>query len=250
VSLVNILNKIKHKISYFRQRKMALINDFLSLIYPRFCEACNELLYKHESLICNKCIVTLPKSHFHKDPNNPIYQALGGRILLQNATSLFVFEKEGKVQALLHALKYDNQQALGVLLGELLFKDIQHSGFFESVDVIVPVPLHKNKLQLRGYNQSECFAKGIAQAADMALDHTTLIREQETSTQTKKKKYERWENVKNVFALTSAEAFENKHILLVDDVITTGATIEAAWQALKDVKGIRVSLASIAFANK
>lgn len=194
--------------------------------------------------------MSLPKSHFHKDPNNPVYQALGGRMLLQNATSLFVFEKEGKVQALLHALKYENQKALGVLLGELFFKDLQHSGFFENVDVIVPVPLHKNKLRLRGYNQSACFASGISNASEIALDTSTLVREQETSTQTKKKKYERWENVKNVFALTSAEAFENKHILLVDDVVTTGATIEAAWLALKEVKGIRVSLASIAFANK
>lgn len=194
--------------------------------------------------------MSLPKSHFHKDPNNPVYQALGGRMLLQNATSLFVFEKESKVQALLHALKYENQQALGVLLGELFFKDLQHSAFLENVDVIVPVPLHKNKLRLRGYNQSACFASGISNASGIAIDTTTLVREQETSTQTKKKKYERWENVKNVFALASSEAFENKHILLVDDVITTGATIEAAWQALKEVKGIRVSLASIAFANK
>ena len=229
---------------------MALINDFMSLIYPRFCEACDGLLFKHEAIMCNKCLVTLPKSNFHKDPNNPILQALGGRMLLKNASSLYVFEKQGKVQKLLHALKYENQQTLGAFLGEAFYTHIAPSSFFETVDLIVPVPLHKNKLRTRGYNQSECFAKGISVKSGIALNTTNLKREKETSTQTKKRKYERWENVNNVFALNSIDEFKNKHILLVDDVITTGATIEAVWQSLKDVEGLSVSLASIAYAMK
>jgi ComF family protein len=229
---------------------MALINDFLSLIYPRFCEACDGLLYKHESFMCNTCLISLPKSNYHQNPNNPIIQALSGRMPLVNATSLYVFEKQGKVQKLLHTLKYENQQALGSFLGETLYEDLKTQGFFESIDFIVPVPLHQNKLETRGYNQSECFAKGISDKSEIALDTITLLRETETSTQTKKRKYERWENVKNVFSLSSLETFKNKHILLVDDVVTTGATIEAVWQALKEVEGIKVSIASIAFATK
>lgn len=229
---------------------MTLINDFMSLIYPRYCEACDGLLYKHEAVICNKCLVLLPKSNFHLNSNNPILLALGGRVPLKKATSFLLFEKEGKVQNLLHALKYQNQQIIGVKLGALFYEHVQTSDFFSDIDVIVPVPLHPKKLKQRGYNQSECFAKGIADKSNIAIDTTTLVREFETTTQTKKRKYERWENVKDVFAITNVHAFKNKHVLLVDDVITTGATLEGAWQALKDIEGIQVSVASIAYAMK
>jgi ComF family protein len=229
---------------------MALINDFLSLIYPRYCEACEALLFKHERVICNKCALGLPKSNFHLNNKNPIVMALGGRVPLQGATSLFVFEKDGKVQNLLHALKYENQQIIGELMGQTFYSDLKNSGFFEGIDHVVPIPLHKKKQKVRGYNQSECFAKGISEKSGIPLNVKSFVREVETSTQTKKGKAERWENVKDAFALIDGEIFKNKHILLVDDVITTGATIEGAWQALKDVEGIKISVASIAYAEK
>lgn len=229
---------------------MALINDFLSLIYPRYCEACEALLYKHEKVICTRCTLALPKSNFHLNASNPIVMALGGRVPLKQGTSLFVFEKAGKVQNLLHALKYEGQQNIGELMGEMLYKDLESFGFFKGIDHVVPIPLHHKKQKARGFNQSECFAKGISNKGEIHLDVSTLIREVETTTQTKKRKEERWQNVKDAFAITNTEAFKNKHILLVDDVITTGATIEGAWQALKDVEGISVSVATIAFAEK
>jgi ComF family protein len=228
---------------------MTLINDFLSLIYPRYCEACEALLFRHEEVICNKCTLGLPKSNFHLNNKNPIVMALGGRIPVQQATSLFVFEKAGKVQNLLHALKYENQQVIGKILGETIYTDLQITGFFEGIDHVIPIPLHKKKQKARGYNQSECFAKGISEKSGIPMDATNFTREVETSTQTKKGKAERWENVKGAFALKDPEIFKNKHILLVDDVITTGATIEGAWQALKDVEGIKISVASIAYSN-
>lgn len=229
---------------------MTLINDFMSLIYPRYCEACEGLLYRHERVICNKCTLSLPKSNFHLNNTNPIILALGGRVPLQQATSLFIFEKDGKVQNLLHALKYENQQNIGVLMGNTFYNDLKASSFFEGINYVVPVPLHKKKQASRGYNQSECFAKGISETSGIALNTTTLIRQHETSTQTKKRKYERWENVKDVFALSDPDAFKNEHILLVDDVITTGSTVEGVWQALKDVEGIQISVATIAYADK
>jgi ComF family protein len=229
---------------------MALINDFLSLIFPRYCEACEALLFKHEKIICNRCTLGLPKSNFHLNKANPIVMALGGRVPLKQGTSLFVFEKAGKVQNILHALKYEGQQKIGELMGETLYKDLSKSDFFKGIDRIVPVPLHPKKERSRGFNQSECFAKGISNKSGIPVDTKSLIRSVETSTQTKKRKDERWENVKDAFALSAPETFKNKHILLVDDVMTTGATIEGVWQALKDVDGISVSLATIAFAEK
>jgi ComF family protein len=229
---------------------MTLINDFLSLIYPRYCEACEALLFKHERVICNKCALGLPKSNFHLNTKNPIVMALGGRVPLQQATSLFVFEKDGKVQNLLHVLKYENQQVVGELMGQTFYNDLKVSGFFEGIDCVIPIPLHKKKQKARGYNQSECFAKGISEKSGIPMDIIHFTREVETSTQTKKGKAARWANVKDAFALKDSEVFKNKHILLVDDVITTGATIEGAWQALKNVEGIKISVASIAYADR
>lgn len=227
---------------------MALINDFLSLIYPRPCEACGNILFKHEQFICNYCKINLPKSNFHKNPENALHITFMGRVPLIHALPFYLFEKSGRVQKMLHAIKYKGQKDLGEYLGNLYGKEL--SEHINNVDVIVPIPLHKNKLKARGYNQSEYFAKGLANGLKIEMDTTSLERTVETSTQTKKKKYERWENTEGVFNLKNKDHLSNKHILLTDDVITTGATIDAAWQALKETEGIKISVASIAFANK
>lgn len=229
---------------------MALINDFMSLIYPRHCEACGATLLKHEEFICNLCLVSLPKSNYHKNLNNELSYVFGGRIPLQNALCFYVFEKSGRVQQLLHAIKYQNQKELAEYIGKLYAKDLMQNEVLKNVDVVLPIPLHAKKLKQRGYNQSEWFAKGIATGLNLKLDSKLLIKVNSTSTQTNKKKFERWENVEGVFELQNSETLINKHVLIVDDVITTGATIEAAWQALKDVEGIKVSVLSIAFAVK
>ena len=227
---------------------MTLINDFLSLIYPRHCEACANSLFKHETFICNHCRLNLPKSNYHKNTENELSRTFAGRVPLQNSLCFYLFEKNGKVQKLLHAIKYQNQKELALFVGNLYAKDLEKEETIYDFDVIVPVPLHYKKLKARGFNQSEWFAKGLAGGLKKPLDVSSFERTQETSTQTKKKKYQRWENVEGIFSLKNKQAFINKHILLVDDVITTGATIEAAWMALKDVEGITLSVASIAFA--
>lgn len=229
---------------------MALINDFMSLIYPRTCEACEQVLFEHEQLVCNQCAISLPKTQYHSSSNNPIHIALAGRVPVFRSTSLFDFEKEGRVQKLLHAIKYEGQQQLGELLGKMLADHLASSDFFKGIDLIIPVPLHENKLKQRGYNQSACFAKGISDALGIPVNTSVLWRSGETSTQTKKKKFERWENVGTVFTLNDPAILKGKHVLLVDDVITTGATIEGCWQALKEVDHMTLSLASIAYALK
>lgn len=227
---------------------MALINDFLSLIYPRRCEACGGHLLRHEAFICTYCRVNLPKSGYHLDADNQLSNALGGRIPLQQAMSLYLFEKSGRVQKLIHAIKYQEQKELGEFLGTLYAEELLKNGNLKDIDLVVPIPLHRKKLKARGFNQSEWFAKGLAKGLNRQMDNASLVRVAETSTQTKKKKYQRWENVEGIFELNDSSALKNKHVLLVDDVITTGATLEAAWQAMKDVEGIRLSVASIAFA--
>lgn len=229
---------------------MALINDFMSLIYPRHCEACGTNLLKHEQFICNLCQINLPKSNYHQHLNNELSFVFAGRILFENALCFYVFEKSGRVQKLLHAIKYQNQKELAQFIGSLYAKDLIENNCLKTVDVILPIPLHAKKLKQRGYNQSEWFAKGIASALNIRLDATLLQKINATNTQTNKKKFERWQNVDGVFKIQTPEILKNKHVLIVDDVITTGATIEAAWQALKDIEGIKVSILSIAFATK
>ena len=229
---------------------MVIINDLMSLIYPRHCEACEANLLKHEEFICTLCLINLPKSNYHKNNTSELSYVFAGRIPLQNALCFYIFEKSGRVQQLLHAIKYQNQKELAEFIGKLYAKDLKETEVLKHVDVVLPIPLHTKKLKQRGYNQSEWFAKGIARELNLKLDTTLLKKVNSTSTQTNKKKFERWENVEGVFELQNAGSLTNKHVLIVDDVITTGATIEAAWQALKDVEGIKVSVLSIAFAAK
>lgn len=229
---------------------MTLINDFLSLIYPSYCEACNALLFKHEEMICNVCRNGLPKSNYHQNPNNPVQKMLAGRVPIEQTACLYVFEKGGKVQQLLHAIKYEQQTKLAYKLGAILYDEIKSDIVLNSVDFVVPVPLHPNKLKQRGYNQSEEFAKGLCELWHKPLNTSNLKRLKETSSQTRKRKYERWQNVKGVFDVEDAGKFAQKHVLLVDDVLTTGATLEAVWQCLKDIPELRISVAAIAFAER
>jgi ComF family protein len=227
---------------------MALINDFMSLIYPRRCEACGDHLFKHEKFICNYCQLNLPTNNYHLDPENRLVQVLAGRVPLVHGLCFYLFEKSGKVQKLLHAIKYQDQKELGEYLGKMYATSLLNANCTGDIDLVLPVPLHHNKLKVRGYNQSEWYARGLASTLNRQLDVDSLVRIKETATQTKKKKYQRWENVDGIFELKAAEKLEHKHVLLVDDVVTTGATIEAAWQVLKPVKGLKISVASIAFA--
>lgn len=175
---------------------------------------------------------------------------LRGRVPTELAASYFIYEKRGRVQSLLHAIKYQDQKELGEYLGEQYGSELRETAGGRSVDVLVPVPLHKKKLKQRGYNQSEWFARGLAAGLEKPVNVLALEREVATGTQTKRKKYERWENVQGIFYVTDPLSLAHKHVALVDDVVTTGATIEAAWLALRQIPGIRLSVLSIAYAAR
>jgi ComF family protein len=227
-----------------------MLQDFLALIYPRNCVACGNSLFKHEDQVCNYCYTNLPKTHFNKLHKNPVEELFYGRIQLVFATSYYLFHKKGHVQSLLHAIKYKGNKQLATLLGNWFGNYLRDEVKLKQVDYLLPVPLHEKKLKQRGYNQSEEFANGLSQKLEIETNTSLLIRNAFTNTQTKKSKYERWENVEHVFKVTDIEAIKNKHVVLIDDVITTGATIEACYSELQKIEGVKISVLSIAFAVK
>ncbi len=227
-----------------------MLNDFIALIYPRNCVACGNLLFKHEEQLCNYCYLNLPKTNFHELQKNPVDILFYGRTPILFASSFYSFIKKGSIQKVLHAIKYKHNKDLAVLVGKWYAEDLKEHTIISKADFIVPVPLHSKKFKIRGYNQSEEFARGLSEGLNISINTEVLKRKEFTATQTKKSKYERWENVEDVFELNAPEIFTNKHIVLVDDVITTGATIEACCQLLQQIKGIQISVLSIAYADK
>ncbi len=205
---------------------------------------------KGEEILCTKCIHELPRTHFHDEQENPIFKRLYGRVPLQYAFAFLHFKKGGKVQHLLHEFKYNNHPEIGRKIGVVYGEELLKTGRIGQFDAILPIPLHPTKHRRRGYNQSEEFALGLAQSMNVQCISDAVERIVKTETQTRKTKLKRWENVNTVFRVTRNEEVSGKRILLVDDVITTGATVEACGQALLDAGCSRLSVASIAYAEE
>ncbi len=228
--------------------KKLWVNNLINLFYPNVCQSCGNALNQQEEVICISCELRLPKTGFHMHDENPVSRVFWGRINIKAATSFLFFSKQGKVQNLIHQLKYRRQKDVGVELGRLFGIELQKSPFYKDIDFIIPVPLHPKKLRKRGYNQSLVIAEGLKES--MGVDvFTGLQRKIHSSTQTKKTRYERWENVKDIFKIENPEELENKSILLIDDVLTTGATLEACATVLSDVPNISISIATLAYAH-
>jgi ComF family protein len=224
-------------------------NDFIALVFPQLCQACGNTLVINEHVICTECYYDLPYTNFHQQPDNVVARQFWGRLELSSVYVLFYFSKGGKVQAMMHQFKYRNSPKIGNKLGEIAGQKLTSSSNHQDIDFIIPVPLHPRKLRQRGYNQSQQFAEGLSTRLNIPVDTVNLIRLKHTDTQTKKARFSRYENMKDVFGIRDAEQLAGKHVLLVDDIITTGSTIEACGLELLKIPGVKVSVAAIAYAE-
>jgi ComF family protein len=223
-----------------------MFQDFKNFLFPKLCACCDAVLLKNEPLICTFCRNELPLYPNFFDRDHDLHKILYGRVLLDKAASLFYFEKRGLIQNLIHDLKYKGNKELSYHLGEWLGELLLEAGWNTSVDVVIPVPLHKTRLRERGYNQVEGFAKAIAKKLSANYNGTTLKRRSFSKTQVFKNRLARTEVVKNHFYATDENDLLGKHILLVDDLVTTGATLEACYLALKPSDFKSISIATIA----
>jgi len=221
-------------------------NDFIFLFYPEVCRACNRPLSKNEKWICTSCLLDMPKSDYWNNLKNPVNQMFWGKTKIEFASAFLLFSKDSSYRKLIHSLKYKDDKESGINLGELYGKEIHLNSKYPTIDYIIPVPLHPKKQKKRGYNQSECISKGLSKALNIEYLTDSLVRIVNTSTQTKKHKDERWENVAGVFDVVNTNKIQGKHILLVDDVITTGATVEHCAMILIEKANCKVSIACLA----
>ncbi|NHA06028.1 ComF family protein [Mucilaginibacter sp. HC2] len=223
--------------------------DFVSLLFPELCPACQASLVANEYIICSDCRYNLPYTNFHLHADNIVAQQFYGKLKVEAAYALYYFTKGGKVQNLMHHFKYKGMQRIGNLLGNMAGTQLAQNPIFNSVDLIVPVPLHKKRLRERGYNQSSRFAEGLAEKLPAALEDNNLQRSVATATQTHKSRFARFENMQDVFMIKHPERLINKHVLLVDDIVTTGSTLEACGIELLKIPGLTLSIATIAYAQ-
>ncbi|QHI37999.1 hypothetical protein IMCC3317_33820 [Kordia antarctica] len=226
-----------------------ILNNIITSIFPRICLGCNAKLMHQEAHICTKCRHDLPFTSFHKHHQNPVLNTFYGRVHIENATALLHYKKNGMVQQLLHQLKYKGRQEVGTVLGKLLGNALQQEASYSTITHIIPVPLHKKRLRKRGYNQVTTFGEQLAQHLEAEYADDILVKINNTKTQAFKKRAARWLNTQHSFEITNAEKLEGQHILLIDDIITTGATLEACAQTLKNIPNIKISIATMSIAS-
>ncbi|MBF02349.1 MAG: amidophosphoribosyltransferase [Flavobacterium sp.] len=221
--------------------------NLLKLLFPSLCYGCNELLLNNEKIICSSCIHHLPYTHHHLLEQNDTLNKFYGIVDLEFAYSMLYFHKEGIVQNLIHQLKYKGKQEIGTFLGLNYAPSLQHLKEKYRIDEIIPVPLHPKRLKERNYNQVETFCLALSNELGIPYNDTLLFRNEYSKTQTKKNKVERQTRGKNLFEVKNSPEFNGKHFLLIDDVITTGATIEACTKALLKIPNAKVSVITLAY---
>lgn len=220
----------------------------LHFIYPRLCVSCRKALIVQEEILCLSCADALPLTNYHHLADNETAKRFAGRINFKHATSYAYFAEGGVSQSLMHDFKYKKNTAVGVYLARRFANALLKTTWIKDIDIIIPVPLHKNKFIKRGYNQSEIVGQAMAGFLNIITDNNSLIRIVDTESQTQKSRSERAENMKDVFALADSKSLKGKHILLLDDVLTTGATLESCVATLQEIEGITISIATIGIA--
>ncbi len=223
--------------------------SLLHLLFPHICSGCGTDILSRESHLCMRCMSRLPLTDFEKHRDNPVEKLFWGRLPLQSASAQFYFTKESLVQHLVHQFKYKRNQELGLQLGRIMGKQLQLSVRFHA-EALVPLPLFPAKEKRRGYNQAKVLCDGISQVTGIPVLNKVITRPQHTETQTRKGRIERWKNVEGKFILLQPGAIQHKYILLVDDVITTGATLEACGAELLNAEGVRLSVAALCMAMR
>lgn len=226
----------------------SLLRDLIGLVLPRCCAGCDRPLMRAENSICLHCLQDLPRTRFHEDPRNRVEQLFHGRLPITAASAFLHFSRDGMVQRMLHRLKYQGDRPTGLELGSRMAMDLMGSARFSTVDAVLAVPLHPRKLHQRGYNQAQVLVDGMREVWPLRDPGAGLLRIVRTATQTRRGRLDRWRNVEEAFRLHDAGALRDAHVLLVDDVVTTGATIEACARQLQEVPGIRISVFTCACA--
>ena len=233
---------------------MHLFKNILSgtrhIFYPHTCTGCGSDFLDEANQLCLHCFNDLPETHFAQYPDNPIEKIFWGRLPVSAAHSQFYFAKESLLQHLIHQLKYKGNKEIGVYLGELMWQTLLNSSRFKNIDVIIPLPLYPDKERKRGYNQAAVIAEGMSLIMNVPVVTDNIMRRRFTETQTKKHRAERWKNVAESFLAGKPEKLTGKNILLVDDVVTTGATLEACGTSLLEIPGVKLYIATLAHAAK
>jgi ComF family protein len=225
-----------------------LCDDFLSLLFPRLCYACGNHLLRNEYLICTDCYVSIPRTNWHQDEDNPIAQLFWGRCQISKASAFSFYTRGSRIRRLIHNLKYQGIREIGFELGRIYGLSLKSSGFTADIDLIIPVPLHPSRERKRGFNQSEYISRGMGDTTGLPVELKKLVRISQSDTQTKRSRYDRWMNVEGIFSVNNPDELKGKHILLIDDVITTGSTLEACACELLKIEDVKVSVAALAVA--
>ncbi len=226
-----------------------MFHDFVNLLYPTVCHICETELLKNEQILCTSCLHDLPVTRYHLDNENPVKKVFYGRVKIEKATSLLHFRKKSGVQHLIHDLKYRGHREIGTYLGKWLGEELSLIPEYLEIDAVIPVPLHKGRLKERGYNQVEDFGKEIARSLQAEYRDDILLKISSTQTQTFKDRLSRWGKLEETLIIKNAESVTNRHILIVDDLVTTGSTIEACAHKLFEIPNIKMSVATMAITN-
>jgi ComF family protein len=226
-----------------------MFKNIINLFFPPVCAGCHSFLISNENVICTLCRHNIPLTNHHLNPENEAFKKFYGRIPIEYTSALFYFHKKGIVQELIHNLKYKGQEQIGTVLGEWYADDLKNSIVIQSVDQIIPVPLHKRKLRERGYNQVTKFGNALSEGLNIEYNPNLLVRNIYSKTQSRKSFLNRSDGIDALFDVTFTEKDHNKHFLLIDDVLTTGSTLEACSNALLKIPGAKISVVCMALAH-